>query len=167
VALRLLEARYRDEEDDDDHDWDGDDDDDRWHHGRRGRHGSLLQNARFFGRLNVAISDAMVGCWDAKYAYFNPRPSQLDPSIKTVIGLPNFPAYTSGHSSFSSAAAVVLSHLFPSGSAAFDAMKEEAGISRLYGAIHYRSDIERGKAHGARIGGYTVAFARQDGASAQ
>ncbi len=74
VALRLLEARYRDEEDDADHDWDGDDDGDRWHHGRRGRRGSLLQNARFFGRLNVAISDAMVGCWDAKYTYAYWRP---------------------------------------------------------------------------------------------
>jgi len=44
-------------------------------------------------------------------------------------------------------------------------MKNEAGISRLYGAIHYRSDIESGKDHGRRIGGYTVNFARQDGAN--
>ena len=43
-------------------------------------------------------------------------------------------------------------------------MADEAGISRLYGGIHYRADIEQGKAHGRRIGGYTVAFARQDGA---
>jgi hypothetical protein len=58
----------------------------------------------------------------------------------------------------------VLSYLFPNGAAEFDAMKEEAAISRLYGGIHYRSDIEVGKEHGARIGGYTVAFAREDGA---
>jgi hypothetical protein len=45
-----------------------------------------------------------------------------------------------------------------------EAMREEAGISRLYGGIHYRADIETGKDHGTRIGGYTVAFARQDGA---
>ena len=43
-------------------------------------------------------------------------------------------------------------------------MKDEAGISRLYGGIHYRADIEVGKDHGQRIGGYTVRFARQDGA---
>jgi hypothetical protein len=42
-------------------------------------------------------------------------------------------------------------------------MKDEASISRLYGGIHYRSDIERGKEHGARIGGYAVRFAQQDG----
>ena len=43
-------------------------------------------------------------------------------------------------------------------------MAEEASLSRLYGGIHYRSDIQVGKEHGKRIGGYTVRFARQDGA---
>ena len=125
---------------------------------------SEVRAARAFALLNMAMHDAAVGCWDAKYAYFNPRPSQLDPSIRTVIGLPNFPSYTSGHSTFSSAAATVLSYLFPSAASAFDAQKEEASISRLYGGIHYRSDIEMGKEHGKRIGGYSVRFAQLDGA---
>ena len=29
----------------------------------------------------MALHDAAVGCWDAKFAYFNPRPSQLDPEM--------------------------------------------------------------------------------------
>lgn len=99
-----------------------------------------------------------------KYTYFNPRPSQLDSGLKTPIALPNFPSYTSGHSTFSAAAAAVLSYLFPSGASAFEAQMEEAAISRLYGGIHYRSDIEVGKDHGKRIGGYTVKFAQLDGA---
>ena len=123
-----------------------------------------VRMARAFALLNMALHDAAVGCWDAKYTYFNPRPSQLDPRIRTVVGLPNFPAYTSGHSTFSAAASSVLSYLFPSGAAFFDAEKEEASISRLYGGIHYRSDIEAGKEHGKRIGGYTIRFAKQDGA---
>ena len=65
--------------------------------------------------LNMSMHDAAVACWDAKFTYFNPRPSQLDPEIRTVIGVPNFPSYTSGHSTFSAAAAEVLSYLFPSG----------------------------------------------------
>jgi hypothetical protein len=125
---------------------------------------SEVRAARVFALLNMAMHDAAVACWDSKFAFFNPRPSQLDPEIKTKIGLPNFPAYTSGHSTFSAAAATVLSHLFPAGAASFGAMKDEAAISRLYAAIHYRADIEVGKAHGERIGGYTVAFARADGA---
>ena len=126
---------------------------------------SEVRAARAFALLNMAMHDAAVGCWGVKFLYFNPRPVQLDPSIKTVIGLPNFPAYPSGHSTFSAAAATVLSYLFPQAASDFDAMKEEASISRLYGGIHYRSDIERGKEHGARIGGYAVRFAQLDGAN--
>jgi membrane-associated phospholipid phosphatase len=123
-----------------------------------------VRAARAMALVNMALHDAAVACWETKYAYFNPRPSQLDPSIKTVIGLPNFPSYTSGHSTFSAAAAEVLSYLFPSAASEFEAMRDEAAISRLYGGIHYRSDIEVGKDHGKRVGGYTVRFARQDGA---
>jgi membrane-associated phospholipid phosphatase len=130
----------------------------------RDAHWSEVRAARAFALLNMAMHDAGIACWDAKFAYFNPRPSQLDRNIRTVIGLPNFPSYTSGHSTFSAAAAGVLSYLFPSAAASFEGMRDEAAISRLYGAIHYRSDIEVGKAHGARVGGYTVRFAQQDGA---
>jgi hypothetical protein len=123
---------------------------------------SEVRAARAFALLNMAMHDAAVGCWETKFAYFNPRPSQLDPSIKTPIGLPNFPSYSSGHSTFSASATVVLSYLFPSSAESFAAMRDEAAISRLYGGIHYRSDIEGGKGHGSRIGAYTVQFAQQD-----
>jgi uncharacterized protein (TIGR03437 family) len=123
-----------------------------------------VRSARAFALLDMTLHDAAVGCWDAKYFYFNPRPMQMDPSIKTVIGLPNFPSYTSGHSTFSAAAEAVLSYLFPSGASYFDAQAQEAAISRLYGGIHSRSDIEVGLDHGKRIGSYTVKFAQQDGA---
>jgi PAP2 superfamily len=125
---------------------------------------SEVRAARAFALLNMAMHDAAVGCWGVKYHYFNPRPSQLDPSIKTLTGLPNFPAYTSGHSTFSAAASTILSHLFPESASVFDAFKEEASISRLYGGIHYTSDLEKGKAHGEAIAGYTLVYAFTDGA---
>jgi hypothetical protein len=125
---------------------------------------SEVRAARALALLNMAMHDSAVGCWDTKFAYFNPRPSQLDSGIKTVIGLPNFPSFESGHSTFSAAAAAVLSYLFAPASADFAAQRDEAAISRLYGAIHYRSDIEVGKDHGQRIAGYTVSFAQNDGA---
>lgn len=124
---------------------------------------SEVRAARAFALLNMALHDAGVGCWEVKFFYFNPRPSQLDPGIKTHIGIPNFPAFTSGHSTFSAAGAAILGYLFPEGSTSFEAMRDEAGISRLYGGIHFRSDIEVGKVHGARIAGYTLAFAQADG----
>jgi membrane-associated phospholipid phosphatase len=125
---------------------------------------SEVRAARALALLNMAMHDAAVACWDAKFAYYNPRPSQLDPGIKTLVGLPNFPSYVSGHSTFSAAAAVVLSYLFPEGARYFHDQKEEAAISRLYAGIHYRSDIEVGKDHGTRVAAYAIAFAESDGA---
>ena len=125
---------------------------------------SEVRAARVFALLNMAMHDAAVGCWESKFFYFNPRPVQLDPSIKTVIGVPNFPSYTSGHSTFSAAGAAVLSSIFPQGAESFAKMRDEAGISRLYGGIHYRADIDSGKAHGNRIARYTLNFAQADGA---
>lgn len=126
---------------------------------------SEVRTARAFALLNMAMHDAAVGCWETKFFYFNPRPSQLDPSIRTKTGLPNFPAYPSGHSTFSAAAAGVLSYLFPQASQYFNDQAKEASLSRLYGAIHYRADIEAGFSHGTKIGSYTITFASGDGAN--
>jgi hypothetical protein len=126
---------------------------------------SEVRAARAFALLNMAMHDAAVGCWETKFFYFNPRPSQLDAEIKTVTGVPNFPAFTSGHSTFSAAAATVLTYLFPQDSKYFQAQALEASQSRLFGAIHYRSDIEKGVDHGNVIGGFTVNYALTDGAN--
>jgi hypothetical protein len=80
----------------------------------------------------MALHDAAVGCWETKYFYFNPRPSQMDPELKTIIGLPNFPSYTSGHSTFSGAAAEVLTYLFPAEAAFFEAQKEDLETLRWH-----------------------------------
>jgi len=110
------------------------------------------------------MEDAAVACWDAKYLYFSPRPYQMDSRIKTVVGLPNFPSYTSGHSTFSGAASTVLGHLIKNQASAFEAMASEASLSRIYGAIHYRSDCEKGLECGRKVGDYAIARARTDGA---
>jgi membrane-associated phospholipid phosphatase len=125
---------------------------------------SEVRWARNMALLNMAMMDAAVACWDTKFLYFNPRPSQVDPTIKTLTGLPNFPSYTSGHSTFSGAAATVLGYLLPAKAETFNAMAAEASISRLYGAIHYRSDCEQGLKCGQRVGGFAVERANTDGA---
>ncbi|MEC4003224.1 vanadium-dependent haloperoxidase [Flavobacterium sp. SUN052] len=120
--------------------------------------------ARNLALLNITMMDAAICCWNTKYFYFNPRPSQMDPSIKTTTGCPNFPAYVSGHSTFSAAAATYLSHVIPSKTAEFNAMASEASLSRMYGAIHYRSDCEKGMILGQTVGNYAVQRALTDGA---
>jgi hypothetical protein len=125
---------------------------------------SEVRWARNFALLNMAMMDAAIICWDAKFTYFNPRPCQTDPNIKTLTGVPNFPAYTSGHSTFSGAAATILSHILPDRGSIFDDMAMEASLSRLYGGIHYRSDCEQGLITGKAIGQYAINRANTDGA---
>ncbi len=125
---------------------------------------SEVRAARAFSLLNMAEHDAAVACWETKFYYFNPRPTQLNPEVKTGTGIPNFPAFTSGHSTFSGAAAAVLSYLFPAGTNYFNEEALEASMSRLYGGIHYRKDCEVGLVHGMTVGGYTVNYASTDGA---
>jgi hypothetical protein len=120
--------------------------------------------ARNMALLNMSLMDAAVVCWDVKYLHFNARPSQMDNSIKTVTGLPNFPSYISGHSTFSGAAAAVLGYIIPANAGQYTAMANEASVSRLYGAIHYRSDCERGLETGKRVGNYAVNRGHIDGA---
>lgn len=125
---------------------------------------SEVRWARNMALLNMAEMDAAIVCWDAKYTYFNPRPTQMKVDLRTHTGLPNFPAYTSGHSTFSGAAATILGHIIPSLKTKYDNMALEASLSRLYGAIHYRSDCEEGLRCGQKVGGYAIARAITDGA---
>lgn len=125
---------------------------------------SEVRTARVFALLNMAEQNAGIACWDTKFFYFNARPSQLNPSIKTGTGIPNFPAYVSGHSTFSAAAAGVLSYLFPQGETFFKEQAEEAAMSRLYGGIHYRKDSMVGLELGYDVAEFIVDFARTDGA---
>jgi membrane-associated phospholipid phosphatase len=125
---------------------------------------SEVRWARNLALLNMSLMDAAIACWDAKYLYFNPRPFQMNHEILTVVGLPNFPSYTSGHSTFSGAAATILGHIVKSRASAYMAMAQEASISRMYGAIHYRSDCEQGLLCGQRVGGFAVERAKSDGA---
>jgi hypothetical protein len=126
---------------------------------------SEVRWARNLALLNMTEMDAAIVCWDVKYHYFNARPTQVDPSIKTLTGIPNFPAYISGHSTFSGAASTILGYLMPENASKYSAMAEEAGLSRLVGGIHYRTDCEVGLSVGNKIGGYAILKAQNDGAN--
>ncbi len=107
--------------------------------------------ARVYALLHMALMDATIGCWDAKYTYWYIRPHQADPAITTPVGRPNFPSYPSAHSCISSAAAGVLSGLFPGAKAALDGKVAEAGLARLYAGLHYRFDITAGQDIGSKV----------------
>ena len=87
---------------------------------------SVLESARLFALLNIAEADSAIQCWETKYFYNAWRPEtalrELDtkvnpavvanPSFIPNMASPSFPAYTSGHSTFSAAGARTLALYF-------------------------------------------------------
>lgn len=106
--------------------------------------------------VNAAMLDAVVACHDVKYTYWVPRPSQADPSIKTLIGVPNHPSYPSNHAGVSTAAALVLAHFFPPERERLEGLAAAAGMSRIHAGIHYRFDMEAGEEIGRKVAAAAV-----------
>jgi membrane-associated phospholipid phosphatase len=122
-----------------------------------------LAAAHLFALLNAAAMDATIGCWEAKYHFLVVRPTMADPSITTVYPLPNHPSYPSGHSCVSSAAATVLSAYFPAQSDKLHADVIEAGLSRIYGGIHFQFDVAAGQKLGSSTALWAMAYDRRQG----
>ncbi|HEY3061812.1 MAG TPA: phosphatase PAP2 family protein [Chloroflexota bacterium] len=111
-----------------------------------------VQASRVYALVNIAMHDAGIACWDAKYAYWAPRPAMIDPTITTLFATPNHPSYPSAHSCFAGAAATIMTRQFPSEAGSLDALVDQAGEARIMGGIHYRNDVDTGKTLGERVG---------------
>ncbi|MEG4508323.1 phosphatase PAP2 family protein [Microcoleus sp. F6_B4] len=147
---------------------------------------SLEDTARLFALLNIALADAAITCWDAKYQYNLWRPvtairqadtdnnpsTTADAQWTPLITTPPFPEYTSGHSTFSGAADAVISSVFGSdygfadrGDRSVNTLRtyenfseaaDESGMSRLYGGIHFMSANVNGLSAGRNLGNFVV-----------
>ena len=131
-------------------------------------HASDAEAARVFAVLNIAASDAVIACFEAKYHYWTIRPSQADSTIvlAETVDLPNFPSYPSGHACSAGAFDAVLGHYFPDERAEFTRIAEEQAMSRLYGGIHYRFDDDEGLALGRVVARHAVERERRGGLNA-
>jgi membrane-associated phospholipid phosphatase len=127
-----------------------------------------------YTKTAIALFEGFISCWDEKYRSNTIRPETvinkyIDPEWRPYIQTPPFPSYTSGHSVISAAAAVVMSDIYgenfsytdtsstefgiePRSFTSFKQASQEAGISRLYGGIHYRTDIDAGYNQGLKVG---------------
>lgn len=134
----------------------------------------LDKNVDLLARMGLAMADAFVGCWHEKFKYNLVRPvtyirRAIDPKWEPLLITPPFPEYPSGHSTVSGAMDAVLTGFFgedyafedrtgspdgrnPRHFKSFHEAAEEAGISRLFGGIHYRSAIVDGLVQGRCIG---------------
>ena len=132
-----------------------------------------VTSAKAYAYISVGMYDAFISCWYVKYSTVRIRPQTaiqrlLEEKWTSFIQSPPFPEYTSGHSTVSSTAAEMLTHLFGDGVAftdsseleynlpvrSFKSFREaalEASISRVYGGIHYRSGCEGGNVQGKKL----------------
>lgn len=92
----------------------------------------------------------------AKYVFKRQRPYEIDKSITTVVPRPKSYSYPSGHTSAAYAAARVISKLAPElTSEAYDIAKQVA-LSRVYGGVHFPSDVVAGALLGTTVGDVAV-----------
>jgi membrane-associated phospholipid phosphatase len=148
----------------------------------RARGTTLAESARLFALLNISLADAAIVCWWCKFTFAFWRPitairesdaggdprAPADRVWTPLLTTPPFPAYTSGHSTFSGAAAGVLADFFGTDRVRFETTSEglpgvkrrfvsfstaaeEAGQSRIYGGIHWQFDNVGGLANGRAV----------------
>ena len=148
------------------------------------RHDPLIDNARSFALLNMAMSDALVSVMETKYHHNfwrpetairegaidgNPRTTS-DVNFAPLLVTPCFPSYPSAHASASYAARKVLEQLYGAGHSITVTSAAEPNVvldytrlaqitddiddARVYGGIHFRFDQEAGALQGCRIGAY-------------
>jgi hypothetical protein len=134
---------------------------------------NLADAAEAYARTGIAVHDAFISCWKAKYQLNAMRPitfvqAYIDASWSSLLTTPNFPSCPSGHSTSSGAASVALEGLFSTvaftdhtqdalglPARSFTSLQQaadEAAISRLYAGIHYASDNDIGLVQGSCLG---------------
>jgi membrane-associated phospholipid phosphatase len=119
-------------------------------------HNNLTQDARMFGLVNLAMGDAGIAAWNAKYTYNRWRPitairlANTDGNPATVadptwtpLGSPGnpgqpsftppFPSYVSGHATFGSALFTTLADFYGTNNVHFTLTSDELpGVTRSY-----------------------------------
>jgi len=116
--------------------------------------------------VSLAMHDATIAAWEAKYFYKRPRPSTADTSIRPRVAVPDSPSYPSDYAATAGAAAEVLAYLVPAQADYFRALAEEAGRSRVAAGVEYPSDYQAGLELGRKVAAEVIAKARQDGSDA-
>lgn len=122
---------------------------------------------RMMAMMNIAIYDAMITAWDAKYTYNRARPTESDPKLTAAVAVPHSPAYPSEQAVAAGAASAILAYIYPDDAKDFVARAEEAAHSRLLAGVNYPSDVAAGLALGQAVAAKVIERAKSDGADAK
>ncbi len=124
----------------------------------------VVNPLRVWTYLTVAMYDATIACWDAKYKYNRPRPSQVDATLTTAVANPATPSYPSEHAVVAGAASAILAYFYPDEAADLPGVAEEAARSRLTAGVDYPSDYFAGLELGRAVAARVIDRAKSDGA---
>jgi hypothetical protein len=150
----------------------------------RDRDNQLLENARVFAALNIAMADAAIGCWDQKLKFNFWRPITAiresgDHAWTPLFATPAHQDYPSGHSCISGAATVVLGDEFGEHTPftltsdglvgvertfrSFAEALEDVKDARVFAGIHFRTACDDGTVLGKAVAHYVLdnAFQRR------
>lgn len=115
------------------------------------RNMELLPAATLLARMNVAMANAGIACWETKYHYNAWRPctaiqragedqrpeTAADPAWESMLPCPPHPEYPSGHASFSGAAATILAQTLGGDSIDFEVTSVSVpGVIRKYASLN-------------------------------
>ena len=120
--------------------------------------------ARILSLLNVAIYDALVVAWEAKYTYNRARPAALAPGLDVLAQHTNSPSYPSEHAVAAGAAAAILGYLYPDDAQGFLDKAQAAADSRVLAGAHFPSDVAAGLELGKMVAQQVIARADLDSA---
>jgi hypothetical protein len=144
----------------------------------RAQRKTLSQNARIFALLGMAMFDAVIGVFEAKYHYNYWRPvtairETSDPNWMPLVFSPPFPGYPSGHAGFGAAARIVLENelgrsghfirltnpLIPDVTLRYTRWKQittDVDDARVFGGVHFRFDQVAAGRQGRFVGEYVL-----------
>ncbi|HEY0678753.1 MAG TPA: phosphatase PAP2 family protein [Chitinophagaceae bacterium] len=114
--------------------------------------------------MNLAIYDATLVAWKAKYLYNRQRPFETDGTIRPLIAAPSTPSYPCEHSVTAAAAATVLAYFFPQQADSILRLARSAAESRINAGLQYPSDVKEGWRIGELVALKTIEKAKMDGA---
>ncbi|MBC7644204.1 MAG: phosphatase PAP2 family protein [Thermoleophilia bacterium] len=111
-----------------------------------------LEGVRGQVRLTAAMAGTAALSQVDKFRYQRARPFTIDPTLVPVVSKPHDKSYPSGHASVAYAAAAVMSSLIPEQAQAYYDLAAQVALSRVYGGVHFPSDVVAGARLGTSVG---------------
>lgn len=122
--------------------------------------------SRGLALVSMAMYEAMVASYDAKYFYKRPHPSAYDTTIHVYGAVDHSPSYVDEKIAMGRAACDVLAFLFPDSIAEIQARFGDLRTAELQSGNHFQSDVDAAFELGGKVAEAVVSRAGTDNSNA-